>query len=251
MSQLSPLYPVDLHSHTIASSHAYSTLHDYIAEARRKGIKMFANTDHGPGLEDGAHYWHFVNLKVIPRLVEGVGILRGIEANILNTQGETDCYGATRDWLDIVLAGFHRPLIQPTTVADHTEALINTMRSGKVDVITHPGNPAFPIDVEAVVQAAVEYNVALEVNNSSFTVSRVGCEANCTAIVEAACKLGAKISVGSDAHIAFDLGNFAKAHELVQAANFPAERIINSSPRRLLDFLVSRGYAPIPEFADL
>jgi len=251
MSQSAPLYPIDLHSHTIASSHAYSTIHDYIAEAQRKGVKLFANTDHGPGLEDGAHYWHFVNLKVIPRVVGGVGILRGIEANILNAQGETDCYGITRDWLDIVLAGFHRPLIQPTTVAEHTQAMVNAISSGKVDIITHPGNPAFPIDVEAVVKAAVEHNVALEVNNSSFTVSRVGCEANCKAIVEAARDLGAMVSVGSDSHIAFNLGDFAKAHELIEAAGFPQERIVNSSIPRLLAFLKLRGYPPILEFADL
>ncbi len=41
------MYPVDLHMHTVASTHAYSTLHDYIAEAKRKGIKLFAITDHG------------------------------------------------------------------------------------------------------------------------------------------------------------------------------------------------------------
>ncbi len=41
------MYPVDLHMHTVASTHAYSTLSDYIAEAKRKGIKLFAITDHG------------------------------------------------------------------------------------------------------------------------------------------------------------------------------------------------------------
>ncbi|SQA95378.1 Probable phosphatase YcdX [Yokenella regensburgei] len=30
------MYPVDLHMHTVASTHAYSTLHDYIAEAKRR-----------------------------------------------------------------------------------------------------------------------------------------------------------------------------------------------------------------------
>lgn len=43
------MYPVDLHMHTVASTHAYSTLSDYIAEAKRKGIKLFAITDHELG----------------------------------------------------------------------------------------------------------------------------------------------------------------------------------------------------------
>lgn len=42
------MYPVDLHMHTVASTHAYSTLSDYIACAKQKGIKLFAITDHGP-----------------------------------------------------------------------------------------------------------------------------------------------------------------------------------------------------------
>ncbi len=53
------MYPVDLHMHTVASTHAYSTLHDYIAEAKRKGIKLFAITDHGPDMADAPHHWHF------------------------------------------------------------------------------------------------------------------------------------------------------------------------------------------------
>ncbi len=67
------MYPVDLHMHTVASTHAYSTLHDYIAEAKRKGIKLFAITDHGPDMADAPHYWHFVNMRIWPRLVTGWG----------------------------------------------------------------------------------------------------------------------------------------------------------------------------------
>ena len=37
-------YPVDLHMHTVASTHAYSTLHDYIDEAAEKGIKPVSYT---------------------------------------------------------------------------------------------------------------------------------------------------------------------------------------------------------------
>lgn len=35
------MYPVDLHMHTVASTHAYSTLSDYIAQAKQKGIKLY------------------------------------------------------------------------------------------------------------------------------------------------------------------------------------------------------------------
>ena len=42
------MYPVDLHMHTVASTHAYSTLQDYITEAKHKGIKLFASSISGP-----------------------------------------------------------------------------------------------------------------------------------------------------------------------------------------------------------
>jgi putative hydrolase len=68
---------VDTHAHTITSTHTYSTIHDYIAAAKEKGIKLFASTDHGPEMADAPHFWHFVNMRVLPRVVDGVGILRG------------------------------------------------------------------------------------------------------------------------------------------------------------------------------
>lgn len=67
------MYPVDLHMHTVASTHAYSTLSDYIARAKQKGIKLFAITDHGPDMEDAPHHWHFINMRILPRVVDGVG----------------------------------------------------------------------------------------------------------------------------------------------------------------------------------
>lgn len=78
------MYPVDLHMHTLASTHAYSTVHDYIAAAVRKHIRLIAITDHGPEMVDAPHPFHFNNLRVLPRVVDGVGILRGIEAPISN-----------------------------------------------------------------------------------------------------------------------------------------------------------------------
>jgi putative hydrolase len=135
------MYPVDLHMHTVASTHAYSNLHDYITQAKLKNIKLFAITDHGPDMADAPHYWHFVNMRIWPRVVDGVGILRGIEANIKNTQGEIDCTGPMLTSLDLILAGFHEPVFAPQDKATNTEAMIATIASGNVHIISHPGKP--------------------------------------------------------------------------------------------------------------
>lgn len=244
------MYPVDLHMHTVASTHAYSTLHDYIAEAKRKGIKLFAITDHGPDMADAPHYWHFVNMRIWPRIVDGVGILRGIEANIKNIEGEIDCTGPMLTSLDFIIAGFHEPVFAPQDKETNTRAMIAAMASGNVHMISHPGNPKFPVDIPAIAAAAAKYNVALEINNSSFVSSRVGSEQNCQAIAAAVRDAGGWLALGSDSHTAFTLGEFTECQKILDAVEFPQERILNVTPRRFLNYLESRGMPSIPEFAD-
>lgn len=244
------MYPVDLHMHTVASTHAYSTLHDYVFHAKQNGIKLFAITDHGPDMADAPHYWHFINMKIWPRVIDGVGVLRGIEANIKNTQGDIDCTGPMLDVMDLIVAGFHEPVFPPADKATHTEAMIAAMASGQVHIISHPGNPKFPVDIPAIAEAAARYDVALEINNSSFTTSRVGSEPNCRAVAAAVRDAGGRLAFGSDSHTAFTLGDFEHCLRITKEVGFPEDRILNVTPRRLLDFLEQRSGKAIAEFAD-
>lgn len=75
----------DLHTHTIASDHAYSTVTENTAQAEKTGLKFMAVTDHGPQMEDSSHIWHHHNLTALPRVINNVFVLRGIEQEILLT----------------------------------------------------------------------------------------------------------------------------------------------------------------------
>jgi len=112
------------------------------------------------------------------------------------------------------------------------------------------GNPKYPIDIQAVARAAAEHHVALEINNSSFIHSRKGSEANCRDVAAAVRDAGGYVALGSDSHTAFTLGDFSECRKILDAVDFPEDRILNVTPRRLLDFLASRGMAPIAEFAE-
>ncbi|RKF15932.1 phosphatase [Alginatibacterium sediminis] len=241
----------DIHAHTIASTHAYSTVQDYINIASSKGIQLFAITDHGPDMADAPHYWHFVNMKVIPRIVNGIGILRGMEANIKNADGQIDCDENLRGCLDIILAGFHQPVFKPSTLEINTQALINAIESQKVDIISHPGNPAYPIDIKKVAQAAADNNVALEINNSSFIASRQGSEPNCREIVKTVKGFGGKLAIGSDSHFSHSLGEFDKALEILEKEQFPSENIVNRDPKALIQFLEQRGHSNLGDYRQL
>nr|WP_113867626.1 phosphatase [Brenneria salicis]NMN92064.1 putative hydrolase [Brenneria salicis ATCC 15712 = DSM 30166]RBP61187.1 putative hydrolase [Brenneria salicis ATCC 15712 = DSM 30166]RLM30207.1 phosphatase [Brenneria salicis ATCC 15712 = DSM 30166] len=244
------MYPVDLHMHTVASTHAYSTVHDYLAEAVRRGVKLIAITDHGPEMVDAPHAFHFTNMRILPRLVDGVGILRGIEANI-KANGNTDCSEKMRASLDLIIAGFHKQVFAPAGKIANTDTMIAAMASGHVHIISHPGNPESPVDIPSIVEAAAHFNVALEVNNSSFTYSRRGSDPNCRTIVAAVRERGGWLSLGTDSHSAFTLGDFTECQKILDDECFLLERVLNVSPRRVLDFLASHGMSPIEEFAGL
>jgi putative hydrolase len=128
---------VDSHTHTIASGHAYSTLAENVAAAADRGIKLLAITDHGPAMPGASHVLYFMNMRVIPRIIDGVGVLRGAEANIMNRIGELDINVGIQQKLDIVLGSLHEQTFAPQNKTIHTDTVIKTMASGQIDVFAH------------------------------------------------------------------------------------------------------------------
>ncbi len=232
---------VDTHVHTISSGHAYSTLGENCSEAAKKGMKLIAITDHGPAMVGGPHIFHIGNQKVYPDFINGVEVLKGVEANILDYNGEIDINDKILSTLDIVIGSLHDVCIKPGNIDENTNAIIGAMKNKYVDIIAHPGNPSFPIKIDEVLKAAVEYNVLIEINNSSFGTSRVGSQDNCRRIAEMAALKGNMIAIGSDAHICFAIGEFDKALEIIKNAGIRDENIINTHEDKLKDFLRKRG----------
>lgn len=236
----------DTHSHTVASTHAYSTVHDYIRDASARGLQLFSITDHAPTMPDGPHFWHFGNMKIIPRVVDNIAILRGIEANILeepfeNTDRYVDLPNGLLGYLDFAIASFHEPVFAPRSAKENTAAMIRAMESGAIQIIGHPGNPNYPVIQDDIVRAAKDNNVLLEFNNSSFDHSRQGSAPFCTSLLECVMKHDWKISVGSDAHISFDVGRFDHVIALIEQTGFDPDKVMTKTPQRFLSFLEEHG----------
>ena len=102
---------VDTHTHTYASGHAYSTLIDTANSAMQNGSTMFRTTHHSESMPGAPHYWFFSNQRVLPRFIEDVAIIRGVESNIMNTQGEIDIHPSVDKNLDWVILK-HPPKLQ-------------------------------------------------------------------------------------------------------------------------------------------
>lgn len=234
-------YVVDVHTHTIVSGHAYTTLLENVKEAKAKGIKILGNTEHGPAMPGGPHLFHFGNIKAIPREIYGVTILRGCEANIMDFNGKLDIPDYIEERLDIVIASLHDVCIKPGTVEENTRAILGAMDNPNVHIIGHSGNPVFPIHQEAMVQKALEKDILIELNNSSLAGSRKGSESNCANIAKLCVKYGVKVIIGSDAHTCFNIGEFDLVHKLLEEVNMPQELIMNNDEFKLLKYLKKKG----------
>lgn len=231
---------VDSHTHTIAAGHAYSTLSENISAAEQNNIRLLAMTEHGPSMPGAPHVWFFHNLRVIPRRMGKVALLRGIEANILNNDGEIDIDNDLTNQLDLIIGSLHEPIYMPSDALTHTKAAISAITAGKIDILGHAGNPTFPIDYREVARAAAHHHVLIEINNSSFTTSRTGSKQNCARLAEAVADCGGLLTFGSDAHLAANVGAFAECIAFVKELGIPEECVISCSAERFLALLQAR-----------
>lgn len=219
---------VDTHTHTVSSGHAYSTLYENAKVARRKGFEMIAITDHGPSMEGASTRLHFSNMRVFPKKISGVRILKGIEANIIEYDGTVDLKEVYLKKLDFVIASLHDICLEPADVQKNTSAYIGALKNPLIDALGHPGNPRFDIDIEKVVLAAKEYGKFIEINNHSFK-SRKGSYENCKNFALLCKENGVKVVCGSDAHYCENVGRFGNVLELFKEVNMPEELVMNTS----------------------
>lgn len=239
----------DLHTHTIASGHAYSTITELAWAARARGLELIAVTDHGPSVPQGCHPWYFWNMKTLPSVLDGVRILKGCEANVSATEPNgIDLPDIVLEKLDFVAVGFH-PLtgFDEPDRARNTEALLKVMRNPLVDMISHPGNEdEFPVELEPIVEAAVEYNVILELNDHSFSPmsARAGSASREREFAQAAREAGAPIAIGSDAHYALHVGRFDAALDVAREVGLACEDLVNRDAACVLAHLEAKRPRP-------
>ena len=235
-------YVLDVHTHTIVSGHAYSTLLENAKYASEIGLQLLGSTEHGPSMPGAPHKWYFENLKVLPRKLFGVTMLYGCEANIIDYEGNLDLSTDMQEKLDIIIASIHEPIMEANRNPDlNTSTLLKVMDNPNVHILGHPGNPKFPIHAEEVVKKAKEKNILIEINNSSFVSSRKGSEKNCTKIASLCKENGVKIILNSDSHFAYRIGDFDAAVKMLKQIDMPEDLIINKSKEDLVNFLKSKG----------
>lgn len=231
----------DMHTHTCASTHAFSTITENARWASEHGIRYIAMTDHSVDMPDSPHIWHFYNLRVIPDELFGVKIIPGIEADIINEKGELDIYEeALYACLHWVNASMHDCVFSPMTKKEHTEAYIGALNNPYVDVLCHTDDPKFEYDFDAVCGECARQGRLMEVNVTRLHRSKKTKE-RYMPMLEACKKHGANIIVNSDAHFYTAIGAFETAEELLAEADFPEELVLNALQERVEKYLAARA----------
>lgn len=232
----------DLHCHTIASSHAYSTVTENANAASERGLAAIGCTDHGIAMPGAPHEWHFGNLKDLPEKISGVRVLCGVEANVIDFEGRLDMKEGLLKRLDLVIASMHGGLMPFGSLEQCTRAWLAIAKNPDVDIIGHSGSPEFAYDYETVLRLFKENDKAVELNEHSFKARPNSIE-NCIEIAKLCMKIGVLVAVNSDSHFHDAVGMFSGWRKILNDIGFPPELIINGSAENMNDFFGRRGIA--------
>ncbi len=184
----------DLHTHTTWSSDGKNTLEEMVAAAAARGYEYYAITDHSHYLREGRLAAQLEEIEAVRERFPKLHILAGVEANI-RSNGEVDVPEEELARLDWVVASVHQaPHTRPT------ERVLEAMENPYVDCIGHLTGRRIgkrgprDVDVERVIEKALETGVVLELNGQPDRLDLRDVHAR------AAKEAGLKLVVSSDAH---------------------------------------------------
>ena len=231
----------DLHMHTTASD-GTASIEQMFAAARARGRTHIAITDHSQrvsmarGLDGNRLLDQWQRIDTLNAdLDEGCRILKGVECDILEA-GPLDIPDEILAQADWVIASVHYGQKQPRSQI--TDRIVGALQSPHVDAIAHPtgrligSRPPYEVDMEAVFQAAAEFDKALELNASPRRLDLAE-----EHLIQAAAR-GIPITINTDAHAVEGMDVMRFGIRQARRAGLRPEQVINTWPlAKLLQWL--------------
>jgi DNA polymerase (family 10) len=197
----------DLHAHTKATDGRY-TAEEMAGAAKKMGYDYLAITDHSKrvtmahGLDTQGLAKSVREIDRLNARLKGITLLKSIELDIL-ADGSLDLPDGILDDLDLVVCSIHYNF--NLSKDKQTERVIRAFDNPRVNIFAHPSGrlinerPAYEIDLEKVMKAAVERGCFLELNShpDRLDLDDVHCQM--------AKKMGLKVALSTDAHSTDDL----------------------------------------------
>jgi len=236
----------DLHLHTTWSD-GHDTIERMANACLARGYAYMAVTDHSRSLRIARGLSHErlrmqrAEIDRVRTLLPGIRILRGLEVDIL-PGGALDLPDEMLAELDIVIASVHSRLDMPRTRL--TDRVIRAISHPAVDILGHPTgrmigrrNPS-DLDLDAVLRAAAELGVAIEVNAQPH---RLDLDAD---NARRARQLGARLTIDTDAHDVSALEYMTAGLRLATSAGIGDADVVNAMPLASLDVWLATHRSP-------
>jgi DNA polymerase (family 10) len=199
----------DLQMHSTWSD-GKASLEEMALACRARGYAYFAITDHSQAMamvqgltpERAREQWG--EIEEVRERVEGIEILRSAEVDILK-DGALDLPDDVLEELDVVVVSVHSFMDQDRKTM--TDRVLRALRHPRVDILAHPTGrllnrrEPYELDVEAVLTAAAELGIAVEVNANPNRLDLSDVH------VFRARELGVKVVISTDAHSPRGLDN--------------------------------------------
>lgn len=235
----------ELHSHSTWSDGKLS-MRDMALAAIERGRLVLAITDHsgslgvagGLSIEDVQAQQDELD-QIKDELGDQILLLRGCEVEI-RADGTLDYPDDVLAAFDLVIASLHTGLRQSREQV--TGRMLSAINNPHVDIIAHPTGRMIPnregadLDISAIFQAALEKDVALEINShpSRLDLNDV--------LARRAADMGIKITINTDAHIDADIDLLYFGIATARRAWIEPDQVINTwSVERLLHWLQAKG----------
>ena len=222
----------DLHMHTTATD-GRATLEEMAEAARALGYEYIAITDHSKalamanGLDEERVVAFARRVRELDHSALGIRVFSGLECDI-RRDGSMDIAEDALAELDFVIGSVHSYM--NLEAADMTDRLLRALESPSLRVLGHATGrillhrEAFLFDFDAVVTAAAQRGVWLEINASPERLDLGGPQ------VRAAKARGAKFVVNTDAHHPKHLLNMPYGVTMARRGWLEAADVMNTRP---------------------
>jgi DNA polymerase (family 10) len=201
--------------------------------AREAGLDYIAITDHSQslamanGLDERRALAHAARIRAVDMEGLGIRLLAGIECDI-KIDGSLDLADDCLAALDLVVASVHSGFNQDRQ--EMTDRVLRAIENPYVDILGHPTGrlllkrQAYPIDVEAVIEAAARLGLALEINSQPHRLDLHDVHA------KLARDRGVPLVISSDAHSRQALGVLRWGVLVARRAWLQPADVLNTRP---------------------
>ena len=241
----------DLHTHTIESKHAYSTIGENIAVARNRNLKYLASTDHLYQIGDAITqknercYLKYMEERVNSNpAFNNLHVIGGVELNLNHKITNFSDFeklkwrllGLHNWFVDIkelsieeIYVLFKEYSFEATAFA-HIERELHKVAYGVYGNVVSDEIKEF---LTQMVLMAKDKDIILEANESSIVTNECGGVERLRFWLMKAKENCNIISLGTDAHYCSEVGNFKNIINLLNEINYPKELILNMNPDML------------------